>query len=80
MKLDADGLPIPEPSKVQVLDFSQVAAPAICEKCGTEVKIGAWPWCPHGVSRYGWHFGQGQNDARREAFYAKRAADPFGDI
>jgi len=19
-----------------------------CEKCGAEITIGAWPWCPHG--------------------------------
>lgn len=19
----------------------------ICDKCGKEIRIGAWPWCPH---------------------------------
>lgn len=49
-----------------------------CEKCGKEVPIGEWPWCPHGEPRGGWHFAQGHNDARKDAFFAKRAADPFG--
>lgn len=23
-----------------------------CEKCGEEVEIGAWPFCPHGETRF----------------------------
>lgn len=28
--------------------------------------------------RGGWHFAQGQNPARREAFFKRAAEDPFG--
>lgn len=25
-----------------------------CDRCGAEVKVGDWPWCPHGeVRRFG---------------------------
>ena len=23
-----------------------------CDKCGAELRIGEWPWCPHGDARY----------------------------
>jgi hypothetical protein len=76
--LDADGLPIVE-RKLEV--ETPVSQRIVCESCGIEYGIGDSPWCrdshQRGVSN--WHFKQGQNDARREAFYAKRAADPFGD-
>ena len=26
-----------------------------CDSCGAELKIGEWPWCPHGDAR---HFGE----------------------
>lgn len=24
-----------------------------CDECGRELKIGEWPWCPHGEARDG---------------------------
>ncbi len=56
-----------------------------CIACGGE--HAKWWDCPvfdgtpkafHEHSNYGWKFKQGQNDARREAFYKQQAADPFG--
>lgn len=77
MMLDNDGLPV-----VEVLPEIEYPQQRItCEGCGIEYGIGDSPWCrdahARGVSN--WHFAQGQNDARRQAFYEKRAADPFGD-
>ena len=23
----------------------------ICERCGKELQVGQWPWCPHGDAR-----------------------------
>ena len=23
-----------------------------CDECGAELAIGAWPWCPHGETRF----------------------------
>lgn len=52
-----------------------------CEKCGKEVAIGDWPYCPHERQiGYGWHFGRFQNDARREKFHASAAENPFGHV
>lgn len=76
MKLDSDGLPVVEAPSTEY----PVSQRIVCENCGIEYGIGDSPWCrdahARGVSN--WHFAQGQNDARREAFYARRAADPFG--
>ena len=58
-----------------------------CRDCGGEHEL--WWDCPkfdgtpksfREHSNYGWHFGQFSNDARREAFYEKAAADPFGTV
>lgn len=30
----------------------------VCPKCGTEIKVGDWPWCPHSKlkpTRYLWN-------------------------
>lgn len=52
--------------------------PVTCDVCARVIPIGAWPWCPHGEPRYGWHFAQFQNDARRESFFKQAAENPFG--
>ena len=60
----------------------------VCEKCGKALAVGEWPWCrgsqrdhaPKEQINYAWAFGQFSNDARREAFYGKTAADPFGTV
>jgi hypothetical protein len=60
-----------------------------CEKCGVELQVGQWPWCPHGHGTYtaigdelvgGFvqeHFGH-----EPEIFYSKKAmarrADQLG--
>jgi len=51
-----------------------------CEKCGKEYGVGEWWLCPHGFPRYGWHFKQGQNDARREQFFKDARENPFGNV
>ena len=31
----------------------------VCPKCGTEIKVGDWPWCPHSKikpERYLWNW------------------------
>lgn len=49
-----------------------------CKDCGVPHEY--WWDCPLAskTMNYGWKFAARQNDARREAFYAKKASDPFG--
>lgn len=28
-----------------------------CPNCGTEIKVGDWPYCPHGRGAYGFSMG-----------------------
>jgi len=32
-----------------------VGLPVICEKCGADLHVGEWPWCPHEQAP---HFGE----------------------
>jgi hypothetical protein len=52
-----------------------------CKDCGPGVNHEFWWDCPK-LDRthlnYGWKFAQGQNPSRREDFFKKAAADPFG--
>jgi hypothetical protein len=55
-----------------------------CEECSSllrqEIEHEYWWDCPRAAEtmNYGWHFARGQNDARREDFFKRAAADPFG--
>jgi hypothetical protein len=51
-----------------------------CKECGPGVGHEYWWDCPKAAQtmNYNWHFGQFANDARREAFHERAAADPFG--
>ena len=54
-----------------------------CDRCGSEIEVGSWPFCGGDPEvhkqpvRYGWQFKQGQNEARREAFFKERETKPF---
>lgn len=57
-----------------------------CKECSAESPVISvyhdyWWDCPKLHDKpfsYNWHFAQGQNDARREDFFKRKAADPFG--
>lgn len=42
-----------------------------CDKCGAELQIGAWPWCPHGDAR-------GFGDAPLEPYFDEHIS-PSGE-